>query len=327
MDGAPANLRMRGQTACAEICEPRDVTTEAPVRRTSERRLPLPEFALVGIAAVWGLTFVMVQDAVERIPVMTFLAYRFIPAAVVVAVVFRGELGALGASGLRAGALMGVFLTSGYILQTLGLQYTTAANAGFITGMFVVLTPIFGALFLRHRAGRPAWAAAVASAVGLYLLSGAQGGHLLGDALVFGCACSFACHILATDRALEEHHAGALLVVQLGLCGAFCLLVAASMGDLVVVRSAVVWSALLVTSLVASALGFFVQTWAQQHAPPARTAIILASEPAFAGLFAFVLAGERFTALDWAGAGLIFTAIVLVELISYLRPPAPLPEQ
>ncbi|MGH2735276.1 MAG: DMT family transporter, partial [Actinomycetota bacterium] len=288
--------------------------TETPAARTSERRLPLPEFALVGIAAVWGLTFVMVQDAVAQIPVMTFLAYRFVPAAAVVAVVFRRRLRELGPRGWRAGAIMGIFLTSGYIFQTLGLQHTTAANAGFITGMFVVLTPIFGALFLRHRAGRAAWGAAFTSAIGLYLLSGAQGGHLLGDALVFGCACSFACHILATDSALKEHHAGALLVVQLALCGLFCLGVAGAMGDLVVPRSAVVWNALLVTSLIASALGFFVQTWAQQHAPPARTAIILASEPAFAGLFAFLLANEVFTGLDWAGAALIFASIVLVEV-------------
>jgi drug/metabolite transporter (DMT)-like permease len=292
-----------------------------------KERLPIAELSLIGIAAIWGLTFVMVQDAVEQIPVMTFLAYRFLPAAALVAVIFRKRIRRLAKPGWRAGLLMGVFLTSGYVFQTLGLERTTAANAGFITGMFVVLTPIFGAVFLGHKAGAPAWIAALVSAFGLYLLSGTGGDlHLSGDAFVFLCACSFSFHILATDIAVREHDIGALLVVQLTVVGVFCLIVAASMGDLVVPDSGTVWSALLVTSLLASAAGFFVQTYAQLHTSPARTALILASEPAFAGLFAYLLAGERLTPLDWAGAALILTAIVVVEVVPYLRPVRPLPE-
>ena len=146
------------------------------------------EVALIGIAAVWGLTFVMVQDAIELLPTMAFLGYRFVPAALLVAVVFRRRLLALPAAGWRAGALMGVFLTAGYILQTLGLEETTASNAGFITGLFVVLTPVMGAAFLHDRIGAPAWAAAVVSSVGLYLLSGSGEPNLRGDGLVLLCA-------------------------------------------------------------------------------------------------------------------------------------------
>ncbi|MDQ3915033.1 MAG: DMT family transporter [Actinomycetota bacterium] len=292
-------------------------------------RSRVAELSLVGIAALWGLTFVMVQDAVERLAVMTFLAYRFLPACALVAVVFRRQLGALSREGWVAGAAMGVFLTAGYVFQTLGLQLTTAAKAGFITGLFVVLTPVFGAIFFRQRAGWAAWAAAGASTAGLYLLSGGgSGGTARGDLLVLGCAASFAFHILFTGRAVERHHAGALLAVQLGVCGAATLAAAAAAGDLAVPRTAVVWNALVVTSLGATALGFFVQTYAQRHASPARTALILASEPAFAGLFAYLLTGETLDALGWAGAGLIMAAIVGVELVPYLRPPAePLPER
>jgi drug/metabolite transporter (DMT)-like permease len=245
---------------------------------------------------------------------------------VIVGLVFRKEFVALSPAGWRAGLIIGAFLTAGYIFQTVGLQYTTATNAGFITGLFVVLTPVFGAIFLRQHVGRVVWLAAAASAVGVYLLSGAQGGNLLGDALVFGCACSFSFHILATDRALKHHHPGALVVVQLGVCGLVCLVAATVMGDLEAPSGAAVWSALLVTSLAATALGFFVQTWAQQHAPPSRIAIIMASEPAFAGLFGYLIADERFSALDWVGAALILGAILLVEGVAYLRPPRPLPE-
>lgn len=290
-------------------------------RRTSA------ELALIAIAAVWGLTFVMVQDAIERLPVMAFLAYRFIPAALIVTVVFQRRLRALSPTGWRAGLGMGAFLTAGYVFQTLGLEHTSASNAGFITGMFVVLTPVFGALFLREHISSIAWAGALVAGLGLYLLSGAGGGFRLeGDGLVFLCACSFAAHILLTARSVRHHDVGALLAVQLGVCGLFCLVVAGAAGDLQVPRGGEVWSALVVTSLVASALGFFVQTYAQQHAAPARTALILASEPAFAGLFGYLLADERLATIAWLGAGLIMAAIVLVEVVGRFRPPAAVPE-
>ena len=281
------------------------------------------ELGLVGIAAVWGLTFVMVQDAIALIPAMTFLAYRFLIAAAVVALICHKRLRALSRDGWRAGAVMGVFLTTGYIAQTLGLERTSASNAGFITGLFVVLTPIFGALFLKHPVGRQAWIAALVSAVGLFMLSNSGGvgeGRFAGDALVFLCACSFAFHILVTATAVEKHDVTALLAVQLGVCGVFCFVVASAMGDLEVPRTAVEWNALLVTAFIASALGFFVQTYAQQHASPARTALILASEPAFAGFFAYVLNDETRALVGWMGAGLIVAAIVGVELMPYLRP-------
>ncbi len=271
----------------------------------------------------------MVQDAVERLAVMTFLAYRFLPACALVTLVFRRQLAALSREGWLAGVWMGIFLTSGYVFQTLGLQRTTAAKAGFITGLFVVLTPVFGALFFRQRAGWAAWAAAGVSTAGLYLLSGAgAGGSAEGDLLVLACAASFAFHILFTGRAVEDHHAGALLAVQLGVCGVATFVAAAASADLEMPRTAVVWNALVVTSLGATALGFFVQTYAQRHASPARTALILASEPAFAGLFAYLLAGETLDALGWTGAALIMAAIVGVELVPHLRPPPePVPER
>lgn len=281
------------------------------------------ELSLVGIAAVWGLTFVMVQDAIALMPAMTFLAYRFLVAAAVVAIIFHRKLRALSRDGWRAGLLMGAFLTAGYIAQTLGLERTSASNAGFITGLFVVLTPVFGAVFFKHPVGRPAWIAALVSAIGLFLLStsgGAGAGQLAGDALVFLCACSFAFHILFTADAVKKYDVTALLAVQLSLCGVFCFVVAAAAQDLQLPRTSVEWNALLVTAFIASALGFFVQTYAQQHAAPARTALILASEPAFAGFFAYILAGETRSLIGWVGAGLILVAILGVELLPYVLP-------
>ena len=293
---------------------------------TRIRRERAAELALVAIAAVWGLTFTMVQDAIGRLPVMTFLGYRFGATALLVALLFRRALRELSPAGWRAGALMGAFLTAGYVCQTLGLEHTSASNAGFITGLFVVLTPVMGALVLGEPIGAAAWTAAAVSAVGLYLLSGTHGLNARGDGLELLCAAAFSAHILVTGRSARAHHPGALLAVQLGVCGGFSLVVAALAGQLEVPRGASVWSALLVTALVASALGFFVQTYAQRHAPPARTALILASEPAFAGLFGWLIGGDRLSWLAWTGAALIMCAIVGVEIVPRWRPPRPLPE-
>ena len=294
--------------------------SESALRRTSEA-------ALIAIAAVWGVTFVMVQDAIAFLPTMAFLAYRFIPAALIVAVIFWRPLRRLPAAGWRAGLVMGFFLAGGYIFQTLGLEQTTASNTGFITGLFVVLTPVLGAIFLRDRVPALVWIAAGVSMVGLWLLSGAGGEfELRGDGLVLLCAFSLAAHILATARAVVHYDVGALLAVQLGVVGLTCLVIGALAGQLEKPEGATVWSALIVTSLVATALGFFVQSFAQQHAPPARTALILSSEPAFAGLFGWLLNDERLTATGWLGAGLIMAAIVSVEIAPRFRPPRPLPE-
>lgn len=291
------------------------------------RRVPIPELALVAVCAVWGLTFVMVQDAIEIVPTMTFLAYRFIPAALLVSAMFWGRVKELSRDGWTAGLVMGAFLTAGYVFQTLGLERTSASNAGFITGTFTVLTPLLGALLFRQKVGALGWGAALVAGAGLFMLSNPGGsGALAGDVLVFLCAVSFSLHILVTDKALKKHDLEALLAVQLGVCGVVSLVAAAANRDLLVPDSAVVWQALVVTALLASALAFWVQAWAQKHGSPARTALILASEPAFAGLFAYLLQGETLSGLAWLGAGLIMAAIVAVEVVPSLRTPRPLPE-
>ena len=307
---------------------PHGARRDGPSGRGRLTRGRAAQLALVGIAAVWGLTFVLVQDAIAVIGVTAFLAYRFLGAAVLVAVVAWRRVRALSRAGWVAGLVMGAALTAGYLFQTWGLDRTTASNAGFITGLFVVLTPLLGAVFLGQRAGRVAWLAAAASAVGLALLSGAGSEKLrpAGDGLVLLGAISFAVHILVTDRGVSSHDLVALLAVQLAVCGLVCLALAVATGDLEAPRGWTVWSALLVCAIVASALGFFVQSYAQLHASPARTALILASEPAFAGLFGWLLAGDRLGALGWVGAALILAAVVAVDAVPRLRARRPLPE-
>ncbi len=285
------------------------------------------ELALVAATAVWGLTFAMVQDAIEQLPVLAFLGYRFLAAALLVAALFHRSLRRLTAAGWRAGVLMGAFLTGGYVLQTFALQHTTASNTGFLTGLFTPLTPLLAWLILRDELSRIAIAAALVAFAGVALMSGGGGElHALGDGLAVAGAVAFSLHILATDRGVAGHDVGALLAVQLGVCGLISILAAGTRGELEAPAGDEVWLALAVTALFASAAGFFAQSYAQRHTSPARTALILAFEPAFAGLFGWLLAGDRLSAAAWAGAGLILAAIVVVDLVPRLRPPRPLPE-
>ena len=291
------------------------------------------ELAMVAVTAVWGSTFVLVRDAVAQIPPFTFIAYRFLAAALLLTAI-RPRL-ALGWSGadrrpggdggpgmdgggrlgpLAAGAVIGAVLVAGYGFQTVGLQYTTASNAGFITGLSVVLTPLLGALLLRQAPGRWPVTGACVAAVGLACLSLQRLEVRQGDALVFACAVAFATHILLLGRYAPRLSTYRLAVVQLATAGLLALIWAGLAGDLAVPASSEVWVALAITSVAASAGAFLIQTRAQREVSPTRTAVIFTMEPVFAGLFGFLLAGERLSGRGWLGAGLILAGMLTAEL-------------
>jgi len=272
-----------------------------------------PALALTGVTAVWGSTFVVVKDAVGRMPVTDFLTWRFGIAAAAMLVLRPRTVAALGPAGRRAGLVLGVALGAGYLLQTLGLQTTSAAVSGFVTGMFVVLTPLGAALLLHTRPGRPALAAVVLATAGLALLSlhgVAVGG---GELLTLGCAAAFALHIVGLGRWAATFDAFGLAVVQLLTTTALCAAVALP-GGLVVPPDAGVWGALVLTALAATALAFLVQTWAQAHLPPTRAAVIMTMEPVFGGVFAVVVGGESLGPRALVGAALVLAAMLLTEL-------------
>jgi len=290
------------------------------------------ELAMVAVTAVWGSTFVLVRDAVTQIPPFTFIAYRFLAAALLLAAIRpRLALGGPGADSrpggdggpgldgrglgpLAAGAVIGLVLFAGYGFQTVGLQYTTASNAGFITGLSVVLTPLLGALLLHQAPGRWPVTGAGVAAVGLALLSLQRLEVRQGDALVFACAVAFATHILLLGRYAPRLSTYRLAVVQLATAGLLALIWAGLAGDLAVPASSEVWVALAITSVAASAGAFLIQTRAQREVSPTRTAVIFTMEPVFAGLFGFLLAGERLSGRGWLGAGLILAGMLTAEL-------------
>ncbi|MDP3711222.1 MAG: DMT family transporter [Mycobacteriales bacterium] len=269
--------------------------------------------ALVGVTAIWGSTFVVVKDAVEQLPVTDFLTWRFALAAAVMVLLRPRALAALGPQGRRVGVVLGLALGAGYLLQTLGLQHTSAAVSGFITGMFVVLTPLLSALLLRQSPGGPAWAAVALATIGLGLLSlrGLSVGS--GELLTLGCAAAFALHIVGLGRWAKQYDAFGLAVVQLLTTAALCGLVAVP-GGLATPPSASVWWALALTAVAATAVAFVVQTWAQAHLSPTRAAVVMTMEPVFGGLFAIGLAGEVLGPRAVAGAVLVLAAMLLTEV-------------
>ena len=278
------------------------------------------QLALIGVAAVWGGTFVVVKDAVSKYPLYAFLALRFGIALVAFAVVFPSSVRRLTRGTVGVGLLAGLLLTAGYVLQTWGLQDTTASKAAFITGLFVVITPVMQAVVLRLPP-RPVTAFGVALAVvGLWLLSGGSaGGWNVGDTRVLLCAVAYAAHIIVLGSLGRRHEVLPLTLVQLATVAVLCAAASVVMERAPLPTDASVWLALLLTGVLASAVAFAVQTYAQRHLSPTRTALILITEPAFGGVFGW-LAGERLGIGGVAGAALILAGMLIAETVGALRP-------
>ena len=269
--------------------------------------------ALVAVTAVWGVTFVQVKDAVALYPLFAFLAVRFAIASLVLAVPAAGRLRALGTPGWTAGGALGLLLAVGYALQTAGLERTTVSSAGFITGLYVVFTPILGLLLFRTRVGRAVWLGVVLAVAGLAMLSGVGAGDVGGDLLVLGGSAAYSLQIVLMERYAPRYDPVAFTQVEMLAAFAGFAVVAVALGQLEVPRGWTVWGALLVTGIFASALGYLVQTWAQRRTSATRTALAFAMEPVWAGIFGFWLAGDRLGALGWGGCAVIMAGIVVAE--------------
>jgi drug/metabolite transporter (DMT)-like permease len=272
----------------------------------------LAELSLLGVACLFGLTFVLTQQAIERLPVAAFLSYRFLPAAALVAVLSFGELRRLPRDGWRAGLIVGALLAAGNVFQATALQRTSASSAGLITGLFVIATPLLGWILLRTATSRGTWIASAACVAGLALLSGSAGGSMLGNGLALLAALSFGGHILALGTLGRRYPAGPMATLQLAVCGVLFLVAASLTGGLTMPHGAVEWRAIAITSLGCGAIAFIVQSWAQRRTAPARAAVILAGEPAFAALAGWLLAGDRISVTGWLGAVLMLGAVFYV---------------
>jgi drug/metabolite transporter (DMT)-like permease len=269
--------------------------------------------ALIAVTAVWGITFVQVKDAVDVYPLFAFLAVRYAIATGALAVAGGRRVLELGRAGLAAGAVLGALLGLGIGLQTAGLERTTVSSTGFITGLYVVLTPLFGLLLFRTRVGLEVWAGVTLAVLGLAMLSGVHVGSPGGDLLVLASTAAQALQIVMVERYASRYDAIALTLVQMAACFVGFLAIALALGELEVPHGRTVWGALLVTGIFASALAYLIQVWAQRRLSAARIAIVFSLETVFAGIFGYWLAGDRLGWLGWGGCAVILGGIVVAE--------------
>lgn len=285
------------------------------------------DIALAVCSLLWGATFVVVRSALDHISVFLFLALRFSLAALLMAVFRPGGLRNLKKDELFAGAALGLFMFGGYAFQTAGLQYTTPAKSGFVTGSSVVLVPLLLGIFWGRRLTAWVYVGTFAAVGGLYLLTvPAEGVSRLnhGDLLTFAAAGLYGMHIILVGEYTRRHSVAALSVLQVAACAVLAWVAAAA-------ASATAWqparfqrgwelaSAIGICAVFATAIAFSIQLWAQQYTTPSHAAIIFTLEPVFAVITSFIVIGERFNRRAMLGGVCVLVGILIAEL---LGPPA-----
>ncbi len=267
------------------------------------------------VTLIWGSTFVVVKNELANIGPLAFVAVRFTFAFIFMALLMGRSLARIGRRQLAAGALIGVFLFGGYALQTVGLRYTTASKAAFITGLCVVLAPLFARLLLGHTPSLLALLGVVLATAGLGLLSLVDSLTLaMGDLLVLGCAASFALHIVAISRFAPRMDTVALTTIQIGVVALVSSVATLLWEPIPVQLSSGTIGVAAFMGIVATAFAFTVQNRVQAFTTPTHTALVLSLEPVFGALFAYLLAGERLGGREILGCALILAGMLVAEL-------------
>ena len=279
---------------------------------------------------LWGSTFVVVKNSLEHSSVFLFLALRFSLAGLLMAVWRPRVLASIEREEVFAGLRLGFFMFAGYAFQTAGLQHTSASNSGFVTGSSVVLVPLLFAIFWGHKLTAWVYAGALAAGFGLYYLTIPSEGvaHLnRGDVLTFVAAASYAVHIILVSEYTRQHSASALSVLQVIACAAMAWIMTGLAAAIrwQPVRFEPGWpllTGIVVCAVLATAVAFSIQLWAQQYTTPGHAAILFTLEPVFAVLTSYIFLGERLAARAIFGAAFVLAGILIAELLG----PAAAPE-
>jgi drug/metabolite transporter (DMT)-like permease len=281
---------------------------------TSARTTGWALAGLLTVAAAWGSSFPLTKALLDRMTPLNFLAVRFSLAAVLMVVVFFPALRKLSGQAIRRGLWLGFAYGVAQILQTVGLQYTPASVSGFITGTYVVLTPLCAALLLHSRIGPRVWWGAAIATAGLALL-GLNGLSVgFGEALTLASALIYAVHIVGLSAWSQASEALGLATVQLAVTAAISVAVALiHEGGITLPTTGFDWLAIVYMAVVSGAVAMIVQSWAQAHLAPSRAAITMSTEPAWAALFSIMFLAEPLTWRMAAGGGLMLAAMIVVE--------------
>ncbi len=279
------------------------------------RKQIFADLSILMVVIVWGYTFVAIKNALETITPFNFIFVRFTISFLLISLIFYGKFKSLKWRTVKSGTVVGVFLFLAYAFQTAGLKYTTASNAGFITGFSVVLVPVFSSLLLKKKPSPESTIGVVMAASGLFLLSyGGVSSVNRGDILVFFCALSVAFHILSVGYYVKKHDSVQLTIVQIGTVAFLAFLSDLFAGEISMPAGEVVWSAILICAVFATVGAYLVQNIMQRFTSPTHTALIFSGEPVFAGIFGYFLLGEKLGVMALAGCFFILAGMVVSEV-------------
>ena len=276
-------------------------------------KLRLAPWALLAVSAGWGLAFVLMKDAIERQSVANFLFDRFTVAVIAMALIRPRVFRAINRDVLVRGGGAGLFLGGGYLLQTMGLERTGAAVTGFITGLYVVATPLLAALILKERISKLTQFCVFLATVGLALLSIHGWSVGIGELYVLGSAFAFGAHIIALSVWSPGRDVYAMTLIQLTTCALLSSIFVANEG-FIAPPDAEVWWVIIFTAVFCTAIAFIVQTWSQAHISATKVAVILTMEVVFAALFAVIFGGERLTLQVLLGGILVIIAMYIIVI-------------
>ena len=274
----------------------------------------LAVLALLGVGFFWAAAFVLMKDAIQQQPYMDFLATRFTLAAIAMAILRPKVALKFRAGDLKYGALIGIVLAFGYITQTIGLDMTTAATSGFLTGLYVILTPLIAWLVMKQKVATKVVIGAGLAMIGLAIFSGAASDveFQVGQLWLVVCAVFYAIHILMLGHFGQGRSSYRFAMIQI----AFAALVTwgfALLDGYQAPPNAEVWFAVLFTALLSTVLAFWIQTWAQTLLEPSRVALLITSEVLFTAIIAVAVGQEPVTFAMVVGGGLMFVAMLFVE--------------
>jgi drug/metabolite transporter (DMT)-like permease len=289
------------------------------------KKTHLADLVLLCITFTWGATFVLIKEATNTMPPFTFLGVRFLVASLLLALFmfafFRNSLKNLNKEIWIAGTILGFTLFLGYAFQTFGLRYTSASKAGFLTGLSVVMVPFMSLWFLRHPLKRNAMIGVAVATAGLALLSLDRNlGINFGDILSFICAIFFGFQIVLVGRYAPKFHAFPLALIQIFTCGVFNMIGSLLFEDYrtaftpSVLLNGWVLSALLICSVIATAVAFAAQNMFQKFTTPTRTALIFATEPVFAAVVGYFWANDHLTLAQMIGCLCILAGMLIAEV-------------
>lgn len=274
-------------------------------------QMKLAPWALLAVAAMWGVSFVWMKDILDQQDVYSFLTSRFIVAAAAMIALRPSVLKRFTKELIIKGLVIGMALGSGYIFQTLGLERTTPAITGFITGLYVVFTPLIASIFLKERLTKAMWGYVFLAVLGLGILSVEGWSVGLGEIFVLVSAVLFAIHIILLGSWSKNFDAYALTVMQLIGC-ALLASIPASINGFIAPPDTQVWGVIIFTAIFATAVAFVIQTWSQARISTTKVAVILTMEVVFAALFSFMYGMEPFTLRLAIGGTLVLIAMLAI---------------